>query len=380
MIDDKLDKLRLFLSEDVEFILFGAGRNYELFKKCLKNKLKTSYCVDNELSLQGQKLEGLDIKNPNELFNKMPNQKIMIVSGSVCAISSQLDIMGFKKNEDYCYIRDIIPLVYWTSENKLFLTDTSFLITFKCTLKCANCSLKIPYSNELMHRDISSLKTDIDLYFKYVDFVYNLKIMGGEPTMSPHLEEILLYIGENYREKIFTVKLVTNATIPLSDTILSVIKQYNITVEINDYSDFVYYKNSIYEYIETLKYYNIDYVSYRTTTQDKWVDFGDPKKIDNTLTTDVQKHFSMCAYYSRGLCFSKLYFCTINAALANLEFISDDENDYIELSQNVSKEDLFLFEMGMLKLGHTTLCSNCNGDYDLNKILLPAGEQIKNSK
>ncbi|MBI4855610.1 MAG: radical SAM protein [Acetobacterium woodii] len=372
----KIDKLISFLSDDIEFILFGIGRNYELFKNCLKDKLKVSYCVDNEFSLQGQKIDGLEIKNPNELMNKLPEQKILILSGSVCAIKNQLDLMGFKNHEDYCYVREIIPLFYWTNERKLFLTDTSFLITFNCTLKCKNCSLKIPYISKTQHRDIVSLKQDIDLYFKYVDFVYNFKIMGGEPTMSPYLEEILLYIGKNYRKKIFTIKVVTNATIPLSDAILNVLKQNNMTIEINDYSDFVNYKVSIGDYIEALQKNNIDFISYRTTMNDKWVDFGDPNIINHELETDIQNHFSMCAYYSRGLCFSKLYFCTINAALANLKIIDDNENDYLDLTLNISKEEMFLFEMGMLKLGYTTLCPNCNGDYDLNKILLPAGEQI----
>lgn len=374
--DEKIDKISNQLKKNNEYILYGVGRNLELYRLCLKDKIKVAYAVDSNKNLQGTTIDGIKIESPEKLKDMENNQKILILTGSICSVREQLDKMNKIEYEDYFYVRDFIPSFYWKNENKLVLTDTSFLITFLCTLKCKYCSLKIPYCGTGIHRELDGLKSDLDLYFESVDFVYNFKIMGGEPTMSPYLFEVIEYIGENYREKIGEIKLVTNATIPLSDKILKGIKKCNITVEVNDYSEFVAYKKPVSEYINKLEALEIPYVSYRTTKNDKWVYFGDQKEKKFEEELAIRKQFHDCAYYSRGLVDGKLYYCTINAALAELKLIVDDENDYLNLKEVKSKNEFFELEMGNLKKGYCSLCAFCNGDYDVNQVLLPAGEQL----
>lgn len=372
----KIDKLNILSEESDEYILYGIGRNIDLYRQCLKGKIKVAYGVDSNEKLHGTEIEGIKIESPAKLENMSENQKILILTGSICSVRKQLNQMNKVEYKDYFYVRDFIPIWYWRQENKIVLTDTSFLITFMCTLKCKYCSLKIPYCKEKEHRKLVDLKNDLDLYFKSVDFVYNFKIMGGEPTMLPELAELIRYIGEKYRKKIGNVKLVTNATIPLSDEILKAIKEHNVMVEINDYSEFVCYKNSVVQYIKKLEMLQIPYVSYRTTRDDKWVFFGNPREKKFIEESEIRQHFHDCAYYSRGLVNGKLYYCTINAALAELKVIEYDDNDYLDLLKAEGKDNFFDLEIGNLKKGYCTLCESCNGDYDVNQVLLPAGEQL----
>lgn len=374
--DIKTSKISEQLKKNDEYILFGVGRNLELYRRCLKNKINVAYAVDNNKNIQGTIIDGIRVESPEKLKNIKENQKILILTGSICSVREQLAKMNKVEYKDYFYIRDFIPAFFWEKENKVVLTDTSFLITFLCTLKCKYCSLRIPCSKGNKHRSIDELKLDLDLYFKSVDFVYNFKVMGGEPTMSPYLLELLEYIGQKYRSRIGDIKLVTNATVPLSSEVLKLIKETGIIVEVNDYSEFVNYNTTVDEYINKLKELDIEYVSYRTTKNDKWVYFGDPSKRISIEETVIRKQFYDCAYYSRGLVNGKLYYCTINAALAELKMIPIDGNDYLDLKKVKKTNEFFEFEMGNLKKGYCTLCEFCNGDYDVNQVLLPAGEQL----
>ncbi|GAU75658.1 radical SAM protein [Fusibacter sp. 3D3] len=373
---DDIDKLKTFLDKDVEFILFGVGRNFDLFRKCLDGKIKISYCVDNNSKLQGTQIDGYEIKSPEELIHKNNKQKILILTGSINSVRKQLDHIGFSEGDDYCYVMEFIPMYYWFVEKKIYLTNISFIVTPNCTLNCKHCSILISKSHSKKHRDLKALKRDIEVLFKNVDFVYNFKIMGGEPTMSPHFTEILEYISEEYRNRIENLRVVTNGTIKLDDRTLKIIKGNNIQMEINDYSEFVDYKYSISDYIEELERREISYISYRTTTDDQWVDFGDfnVEKFKKGLVT--HNHFKKCAYYSRGLWGSKLYYCTINAAAVNMGGMPVDESDFLDLENVIEPQEFIEFELGVLRKGATSLCSNCNGDYDVNKILIPAGEQM----
>jgi hypothetical protein len=373
-----LDSMQPFLAPDAEYILFGVGRNYNLYRECLKGRINVKYCVDNDKCKQGTMLDGVEIKSPEVLLQSRTNEKILIVTGSYCAIRDQLLAMGYKNNVDFCYIRHLVPLLHWHRERRLFVTDVSFLITLNCTLRCKHCSLMVPYNDRARHRTLESLVADVDLLFKQVDFVYNFKVMGGEPTMTPHLDGIIDHLGANYRKKIGQLRIVTNATVPLKESTLALFEKWGVEVEVNDYSEFVSYAHGVDQYLAALKSHAIRYVNYRPTKKDKWVDFGDLSKPNGLDESQVRDLFDGCAYYSRGLYDKKLYYCTIECGLVALGAFVGAGNDYLPLDTNDTglKERLFSFETGGLPLGYTTLCRNCNGDYDVNKMVISAGEQL----
>ena len=52
------------------------------------------------------------------------------------------------------------------------------------------------------HRDLETIKSDIDLFFNKVDYVSVFHLVGGEPFLYPHIEDVIRYVLLNYITKI----------------------------------------------------------------------------------------------------------------------------------------------------------------------------------
>lgn len=92
--------------------------------------------------------------------------------------------------------------------NKLRIQNLALIVTEKCNLNCAHC-LRGGCSDKVMSDNV--IKATLDQF----EFIGNLTICGGEPTLAlDRVEKILKYIVEN---KIF----VGNVTFTINGTIYS---------------------------------------------------------------------------------------------------------------------------------------------------------------
>ncbi len=102
----------------------------------------------------------------------------------------------------------------------------------------------MPYWKNKKESKYEAIKEDIDLYFRCVDYVFDMEIVGGESLLHTELAEILEYIGEKYNSKIGYLGIITNGTILPSQNIISILKEYGIGVSISDYSKKLYYEKN----------------------------------------------------------------------------------------------------------------------------------------
>jgi len=93
----------------------------------------------------------------------------------------------------------------------------------------------------------------LDIYFKCVDYLLDLDIVGGEPFLFSRLPEFIRYLGENYRHRIGYVGFITNGTIIPKDEVLDLLAQYSIEVSISDYSKDILYQNRVEELCKILE-------------------------------------------------------------------------------------------------------------------------------
>ena len=94
--------------------------------------------------------------------------------------------------------------------NKLRIQNLALIVTEKCNLNCAHC-LRGGCSDKVMSDDV--IKATLDQF----EFIGNLTICGGEPTLSlDRIEKILEYISKN---KIFVgeISFTINGTIYSTD-------------------------------------------------------------------------------------------------------------------------------------------------------------------
>ena len=85
-----------------KIICFGGGTAADILVQKVLNKYKICCFLDNNKSIQGTKINGIEIKSPDILKElERATFLILVVSKHVDAISKQLEIMGLKKEQDY---------------------------------------------------------------------------------------------------------------------------------------------------------------------------------------------------------------------------------------------------------------------------------------
>ncbi len=247
------------------------------------------------------------------------------------------------------YVRDIIRI----DRVEVFLTSC-------CTLNCEKCISYIPYFKNVHHTSLEQLKSDADILFKRIDYIYKLKLLGGEGFLYPHLIEYIDYVYENYGEKIGTIRIGTNGTIFPKKEIMEMCKRDHVTIDISDYRSAVPDRCKL----EEVKNYCLENgvaVDIKRTGE-QWLDMGFPDNIPEFEgEKDIQEHFQKCAMFCRQFAKGKLYFCCSNFAAVAAGLFPDNENDYFDFNRQFSKKELLEFELGYSALGHTTFCGVCGG-------------------
>jgi len=102
-----------------------------------------------------------------------------------------------------------------------------FLITNKCNLKCPHCYRESTAKDKLIKINLKRLYTLFD-EMEYLN-VRSFKITGGEPFLCPELYDIMSYASN----KNIHVSVLTNATIPLDEKWINLLKRINIFVGVS---------------------------------------------------------------------------------------------------------------------------------------------------
>lgn len=146
----------------------------------------------------------------------------------------ELDFCGFSaKTGDFCGIFSVY------TDGKVYLKHQNMLLTTICNLNCEYCLNYNPYNKHQKHFDLEELKRNVSIYFSHIDRVGLFQLTGGEPSLYPNLQELILYIAHNFGNKIDRLSLITNGTVIFSEEFLKMLKENHVFVEIDDYSEAV---------------------------------------------------------------------------------------------------------------------------------------------
>lgn len=366
-VGHQFDKFYEEWNEQGEYYIWGAALVGQSFLKKFNDKLNIVGYIDSDITKQGKQIGKYIIHTPDVLKGEKKRVKVIIASYFYREILTQLEEMGYVENVDACDSRMFTEIFYMYKYHKLFLHRTDISITTKCSLNCAKCNMWTPYYKDAQHKSFDVLKADFAAYFQWVDNVSRLYLLGGEALLHPELNDIVLYLMKNYKDKIERLEIFTNATIIPSDELLGICKEYHIAFFVSDYTPnntgLVKRFNDV---ISKLNKYEIEYVIDR---YDTWLDFGDPlvtNKQDNEH--ELSDFFDRCHMIWRGLQDKKYYFCHSDCSAKRAGIIDDNINDYFDLNNYSEKRkiELLEFDLGYNQRGYLELCNRCNGSYGLN--------------
>ena len=242
-------------TESAPVIIFGAGILGKMAIAVLRHQNKEINCVfDNNMKRHGCELDGFIIRKPDLAANFPKSTKVYICvynDENFRQIENQLKQLGFsqilRKDELYRYYQEKImqrPISHYDQfdlnlerarqkEQFITLGNVSLVITEKCTLRCIDCGVLIPYYAQPKNHDTESIVWSIQRLSQSVDVIENLTIIGGEPFLHQDLARICLEASR--MSNILRVTLTTNGTILPDDALIEQLRQSVYTVTISDY-------------------------------------------------------------------------------------------------------------------------------------------------
>lgn len=390
-------------SSEMEVVLFGASAEARYALAVLKYyDVDVDYICDSSFERHGTIFCGYKLASPDILLNDVRNVCVFICASypgpilstlrllevecvySCVSLFSSTDMKSLSYNFDGIrvgksdrdierdvdlYRHEFSKFTNRVSGDGLRLHAIDVVITESCSMKCKDCSNLMQYYSSPKKAELTVLYHTLDKILSVIDYVYELRVLGGEPFMVKNINEVIdkLVLYENVGE----VVVYTNGTIvPKGDNLKS-LKDKKVLVDISDYGDL---SRNYHKLKDSLEENGIRYAAKipRWTDSGKFVHDGD--KTENQL----KEMFSNCCVNDvLTLLHGKLYHCPFSAHAANLKAIPDEPSDVIDIDA-LNKDDLRI-ELNDFyrKKQYLTACGYCNGR-DFNTPDIEVAIQTKN--
>ncbi len=358
------DRMYQKISEKRYFYLFGAGDYGQQFLHVFEKKIEIRGYIDNDPSKQGKMICGKSCYSLNEI--ELPTEAGIVVTMSQIARVKpveQLKEHGFIKDEDFFIIEEFLSVYYVYKNNKVYFSSVSFLPSTACNLNCRYCLNFNPFAEKFFIREWEELKKDIDLFFSCVDRIMLFHISGGEPMIYKYTVDLVEYIDKNYRDRIDTLRMVTNGTIVPKDDVLEKLSKCRLEITVDDYREAV--PQFVEHFNQLIDKFNQYHIKYYVNKADSWINLA-PEKTDYSNCTEEQlvKHRERCSQSWQELRDGKLYSCNY-AAYATVAGIAGEQDleEVYDLTKFTpkKKKELVEFRLGYTTKGYTNFCKRCRG-------------------
>lgn len=223
---------------------------------------------------------------------------------------------------------------------RIDLTYCCFIINSICNLSCRDCVQYMPNypANARGNVPFEIISRDIDIFFDMVDSVGTISVMGGETFMHPDVAKIACKFAE--KDNLGFVSFPTNGLYPIKPEQLEGIEDPRIIIAFGYYlhratdeQKEIYCKN-----IELVKKYGIAYTE--SLWLPSWIETCKLNKrdVDEKYMTRLKQG---CNLPSRNLQIKngKVHTCDKGVAIYNMG-IADYPTDYLDLTQDISNEEL----------------------------------------
>lgn len=341
------------MSEEIlknKIVIYGYSSVGEaVYQELEKRNINVAYfCDDNTIKIKNAKCK-IPIYTFDEILQKNGNYHFVISIPNAEPIIEKIskyenmewelaiDYLLDKSYENFSYsikeknmaVREVESCLFYhngiKNPEKLLLRNIDLEITEKCSLRCYNCCNLMQYYQKPKDYDIETLIRDVTKLLEFVDEIYEVRILGGEPFMHRQLKELLEKIIT--LPKIHRIILLSNATIIPDDSVISAMQSPKIGLSFTNYGKLSRKLNS---FCEKLDEYNI---AYDVHEMGGWTLCSEIKK-HNRDREELKKVFDdCCAKNLLTLLNGKLYKCPFIANAMNLKAIPKCKDDVIDLKE-----------------------------------------------
>lgn len=346
--------------------------------------------VDLDIEKQKCKFNGFEVISPSSLF-----EVLSVGNANTESVVVVTPFLENKKIIDECEKNNVQNLFNWHvmnhiqtnsfiqhfmciwlayKHNKLLSHWMDFVITTYCNLNCRGCVNFNEYITKPEHTTFEEFKAHIDIIFSKYDYLYSFHFTGGEPFLNKYLYDALAYLSETYGDRIHDLFIITNGTIIPDEKMLSLLKETNCWLQIDDYRKTVPIAVDTIPKLEViLKKKEIKYSFVKAET---WFDLA-LYTADNSHLSEEEliQWRDDCDIFLQTFKDGKVYSCCRTSYAETAGISSESDNEYLNI-QSSSKIELLEFRMGYTAKGYVDFCKHCMG-VGKNAVLIPAAEQVK---
>ncbi len=375
------------LKNNQKVLIYGAGRYGELAYWGLKQLgVAVNYFIDEYRA--GDEMLGISVISPLKIteyandvillasYNYFEEMYYLAKESGAKYIYDILNLLMMEYDESVLseYLRDekhnymkYKNVVENMLQNKLVINHCEIVLTECCSLKCKDCANLMQYYKRPEHLDIDEITSSFNNFLDSIDMLLDLRLLGGEPFIYPHLDRIInMYKNNN---KIRRIAVYTNSTVVPSQNVLSALNNAKTVVHMSDYGKASRNISLMEEvFIES----GIEYYIHR---YENWKDIGNVCKRDYDLAT-LKNIYQTCIM---GKCYTlyrgRFYLCPRAAHGERLGFFSNSADEFVDFNGdiNLPEKRKELQEL-MARDTHITACNYCNGS-SLKSQSIPAAIQ-----
>jgi organic radical activating enzyme len=379
------------LTSEKPVIIFGASILGQMAVTVLNHYYKKiAFICDNDIQKQGTLFCGIEVLSPENALEELNDAVVYVCVynySNFNMIAAQLVQLGYKNVRN----KDVLFWLYQTKimnravsakklakameivkfkEDFLTLGNVSVVITEKCTLRCIDCGVLIPYYKKPKHHDKKFVIKSIQRLASSVDVIENLTIIGGEPFLHEDFAEICQEASTI--DNIMRITATTNGTVMLDEKTLSNLKSSLLSITISDYGE---YSRKKEELKQRLKEKGICYDV--LAEESPWSKQNMPVAQNRDKFTNDEIYKNCFWVKTAGkLMNGQYHLCDFSAAMTPFSGIPNNESDYIDLMDNVQSAMELRQKMKQL-LSSSTCLKAC--DYCLI-YTLPETERAKQTK
>lgn len=317
---------------------------------------------------------GIEINDPAEIQTVNKEDSILIIAlerSTAVPLIHYFMGQGWRWGQNLFLMEDFLewhlkPYLFF-HENKIYMENLTICVSKNCTLKCRECSQRMPHQKIKEMYNLDVLTADIDRLFTKIDFINSLAITGGEPLLFRDLDRYLEYMMRHYGNQIGSVRVVSNGTLIPNDKLLDTAHRYHILFEITKYS------NDMVKTDQLRKICCKKDVPFVENIHEHWFKMWREQKRESGNNNLFEQ--CICHSHCDGYIDGRLTKC-LCAYMAGMSFGELDTADYLEFRKDIPKEIVFEYLWGYTEKGHLSACEMCNGLYGINTDYVTPGEQI----
>ncbi|MBQ4531273.1 MAG: radical SAM protein [Lachnospiraceae bacterium] len=379
----EFDAVYTNLKKRSKLYLFGAGDYGEKIYELLSLKKVVQGFIDNNTDKQKKKYCGMHVYDISQIDKEDHEIGIIICVSPYFrkAIIQQLMLEGYIYNENM-FTMEVYMSVYYAYElEKLYFPSISFLPSTRCNLNCEACLNFTPYMKKFDERPWEQIKSDVDLFFKRVDYIMLFHISGGEPLLYPKIGELVEYIDNNYRDKIHLLRTVTNGTVLPKEELLEKLSKHRIEITVDDYREAV--PESCGTFDKLLALLEEYHIKYEVNKVEEWIDLAPMTTHHEDWSEErLCKKFEGCHVPWQELRDGLLYSCNYASYAHVAGIVEEDKDGVFDLKEYTERQrkELMEFRMGYNKKGYVEFCKRCSGYVDMNPNKVMPAKQMERKK